>query len=103
MESFNFFQNIPKESKDEIFETLLKNDKIKVERIISYGQVSDENFWYDQEEDEFVIVLKGNAFIEYYDGTIHKLTKGDSLYIKAHQKHKVIYTENPTLWLAVFI
>jgi cupin 2 domain-containing protein len=59
--------------------------------------------WFDQDEDEFVVILSGSAIIKYENGEIFYLAKGDFLYIKAHQKHKVTYTENPTIWLAVFI
>lgn len=101
--SFEFLKNIPSKSSKEMFELVLKNKDIKIERIISYGQTSDKDFWYDQDEDEFVLVLEGNAKIRYDNGEIFELEKGSSLYIKAHTKHQVIYTANPTVWLAVFI
>ncbi len=99
---FELLENIPKESKDEIFELLLENKDIKIERIISYEHTSAKDFWYDQDEDELVVVLKGSAKIRYEDETIHDLKMGSSLYIKAHTKHQVIYTTNPTVWLAIF-
>lgn len=100
---FNLLKNIPSESKDEIFETIIENNNMKIERIVSYAHVSPNDFWYNQDEDEFVLVLQGKATIKYDDGSIFDLKVGDSLYIKAHQKHKVTYTQNPTIWLAVFI
>lgn len=100
---FNFLEDIPDKSKNEIFETIIKNKNVKIERIISYGQTTDEKFWYDQEEDEFVVVLKGNAIIKYESGENFELQPGGSLYIKAHTKHQVVYTSNPTVWLAIFI
>ena len=42
-----------------------ENEKVRIERIISAGQVSD---WYDQNETEFVVLLEGNAVIEYENG-----------------------------------
>lgn len=101
-QKFSLLQDIPASSKDEIFETILQKENIKIERIISYGQTTPENYWYDQDEDEFVVVLQGFAKLQYYDGNIIELNAGDSLLIKAHEKHKVIYTENPTIWLAIF-
>lgn len=101
--NFNFLDDIPSESKDEIFETLLKNEKVKIERIISYGQTTNEKFWYDQKEDELVVILKGDAKIKYESGELFELKEGSSLYIKAHTKHQVIYTANPTIWLAIFV
>ncbi len=67
------------------------------------GNITQKDFWYEQEEDEFVVIIEGSAKILYDDGTIFDLKKGDSLYIKAYQKHQVIYTKNHTIWLAVFI
>ena len=103
-EIFNFLADIPVDSKEEIFETLFSNGVAKIERIISYGQTSEENFWYDQDEDEFVLVLKGDATIEYDSNEIIELHQNDSLFIPAHQKHRVKYTSNtrPTVWLAIF-
>lgn len=100
---YNFLENIPTSSKEEIFETIAKKDNVKIERIVSYGQRSPKYFWYDQEEDEFVLIIEGNAIIEYDDGSSYKLIKGSSLYINAHQKHRVTYTSNPTVWLAIFL
>jgi cupin 2 domain-containing protein len=99
----NIFQNIAKYSQEEIFDIIIKNKKIKIERIISFGQITPIDYWYDQSEDEFVLIIEGNAKIEYIDRTIYELKKGDYLYIKAHTKHRVIFTANPTIWLAVFV
>ena len=100
---FNLLSNIPLSSNEEIFETITQNDNIKIERIVSYGQTTQKDFWYEQEDDEFVVILEGSAQILYDDGEIFDLKKGDSLYINALQKHQVVYTKNPTIWLAVFI
>ena len=100
---FNFLDNIPTSSKEEIFQTITQNENIKIERIISYGQTTPKEYWYDQSEDEFVLVLEGEAKISYDDKSIYHLKKGNSLYIKANQKHQVTYTSNPTIWLAIFI
>lgn len=99
---FELLKNIPSESKDEIFETLIEKKDIKIERIISYGQTSPKDYWYDQDQDEFVLLIEGEAKIKYESGEIIKLEKGSSLYIKAHEKHQVIYTANPSIWLAIF-
>lgn len=100
---FNFLKNIPEKSNEEIFQTVVSNENIKIERIISYGQRTPENYWYDQDEDEFVMIIKGEAKIKYDDGKIYHLLEGDSLYIKAHQKHRVVSTSDPAVWLALFI
>ena len=94
--------SIPNQSDSEIFETIFKNKNMRVERIISYGQSTPDDFWYDQDEDEFVVVLEGFAKILYDINEIYELKKDESLLIPSHQKHKVIYTTNPTIWLCIF-
>jgi cupin 2 domain-containing protein len=101
-QTFEFFENIPQDSQEEIFQTLLSQDNVRVERIISYGQTTPEDFWYDQAEDEMVMVLKGEAKILYEDGMEVSLQEGSFLIIPAHKKHQVTYTHNLTIWLAIF-
>jgi cupin 2 domain-containing protein len=98
----NIYENIPTTSNKELFEIIAQNDKIRIERIVSFGQCSPEGFFYDQDEDEFVILLEGSATVSFEDGTIHDLKRGDYLNIPAHVKHRVDFTENTTVWLAVF-
>jgi cupin 2 domain-containing protein len=87
----------------EVFEPLVSNDNILIERIISTGQTTPLGEWYDQDKDEWVILLQGEASLVYDDGSIIDLTVGDYLLIPAHQKHRVEYTssEPPCIWLAV--
>ncbi len=75
----------------------------RVERIVSRGHVSPPGFWYDQEEDEWVVVLKGRAVLEFDDpGETLVLRENDWVLIPAHRRHRVAQTANPTVWLAVF-
>lgn len=87
---------------DEVFETLVSGD-ILIERIISTGQTTPEGEWYDQEKDEWVILMQGEAKLLFEEGSEVKMVKGDYLLIKAHQKHRVIHTsvDPPCIWLAV--
>lgn len=100
----NFFSNIPDKLPDEIIETVFKSDSIRIERIISQGQCSPENFWYNQPENEWVIVLEGKAMIKFEDQSIATLHRGDYLHIPAFKKHRVEWTDpnQLTIWLAVF-
>ena len=104
MEVKNIFQIpvIPAKTDNEIFETLLKKDKVIIERIISTGQITSENSWYDQEKDEWVLLLQGEAIIEFENSETVKILSGDHIFIPAHKKHKVTSTsENPCcIWLA---
>jgi len=100
----NIFSNIPAELPNEIFEDLIITEKLRIERIVSNGHSSPESGWYDQNENEWVIVLSGYGVIEYEDGSQVALKEGDYLNIKAHEKHRVIETspDAATVWLAIF-
>lgn len=104
MNKENIFEAIPKEIEKEIFDEIIRSEKVRIERIISKGHTSPESGWYDQEDDEWVMVLKGEARILFEDdGEVH-LVAGDHLNIPAHKKHKVTWTtpNTETIWLAVF-
>ncbi|MDJ0535643.1 MAG: cupin domain-containing protein [Xenococcaceae cyanobacterium MO_207.B15] len=99
----NIFNLPPSLPNQELFESIVSTDNILIERIISTGQVTPTGEWYDQDKDEWVILLKGKAVLAYEDGSQIKLLAGDYLFIPAHQKHRVEYTssEPPCIWLAV--
>lgn len=98
----NLFQNIPDHLPDELIEKLYQKSNIKIERIISRGHSSPENFWYDQDQDEFVLIIAGSATIAYDTNRSFRMVKGDYLLIPAHQKHRVEETSvnSDTVWLA---
>ncbi len=100
----NIFGNLPLILSDEITEMIASSGNVRIERIISKGQASPPDFWYDQEENEFVILLAGSAGISYEDGSEEHLKRGDYLIIPAHKKHRVTYTakDETSIWLAVF-
>lgn len=89
---------------EELFQTLLKNDHILIERVVSTGQVTPSGEWYDQKRDEWLIVLQGEGELSYENGSRIRLSTGDYLFIPAHQKHRVEYTssEPPCIWLTFF-
>ena len=98
----NIFTQV-KRQPEEFFETLVSTPSVRIERIISEGHSSPENFWYDQDEWEWVAVLQGNAELEFENEKVN-LSTGDYLFIPKHKKHRVIKTstEIPCVWLAVF-
>jgi cupin 2 domain-containing protein len=93
-----------KQTSEEILETILQADQFKIERIISRGHVTAEGEWYDQDKNEWVLVLKGNAGL-LFEGNdkIVIMKAGDFINIPAHQKHRVEWTEpeEETIWLAI--
>ncbi len=104
MDKKNIFEKIPDDLKEELFEDILLSKDLKVERIVSSGHTSPESGWYNQEENEWVVVLEGSGTILFENGIERVLNKGDYLNIPAHTKHKVTRTDpkNLTIWLAVF-
>ena len=103
MEKYNIFEKIIVDKTEEFFFEIFKNETIKIEKIVSNGQKSPENFWYEQEKSEFVLLLEGFAILEFEDREV-ELKKGDCINIKAMQKHRVKFTslDEPTIWFAVF-
>ncbi|MDR0327960.1 MAG: cupin domain-containing protein [Planctomycetaceae bacterium] len=103
MKSTNLFSEIPKNLPDELIETLVGTPEVRIERIVSTGHASPPGFWYDQDESEWVVVLRGEATLAFEDET--KILKpGDYVLIPPHQKHRVDSTSQtePTVWLTVF-
>ncbi len=103
--------NVPAVISDEIIETLHEStvfgrgdSRVRIERIISAGQVSPEGFWYDQPENEWVLLVQGEAKVAFDDGTLTSLKAGDHIFIEAHKRHRVEYTsaEPPCIWVCVF-
>ena len=99
----NIFSEIPDDLSAEIFEDLVESKNVKIERIISKGHSSPDVGWYDQEQNEWVIVLRGQAILSFVDKPTITLKEGDYIKIPAHQKHKVewTYPDQETIWLAV--
>ncbi len=91
-------------STNEIFETLLEKPGLKLERIISSGQATPEGEWYDQEQDEWVLLLTGSAALLIEgEHAPHRLIPGDYLHLPAHCRHRVEQTDTlvKTVWLAL--
>lgn len=88
---------------DELISIISENEYVRIERIISMGQFTPKEYIYDQVEDEFVTVIKGEASIYFNDEKNEvKLLEGDSLMIEAGRRHQVTYTSAPCIWLCVF-
>ena len=101
----NLFAKLPNDLPEELVEVLAESKHVRIERIVSTGQASPDGFWYDQEETEWVVVLKGEATLlfEGDDEPIY-MKPGDFVNIPANRKHRVEWTtpDEPTVWLAVF-
>lgn len=102
----NLFDAIPSELSQEWFQTLLDHADVKIERIVSKGHASPAEFWYDQEWDEWVLLLKGSAGLRFEgQDEILALMPGDWILIPSKVKHRVDWTDErvETVWLAVHL
>jgi cupin 2 domain-containing protein len=99
----NLFANLPELSSSEHSLSLFENPSVKIERIVSQSYSSPPGFCYDQEEDEWVIVVRGEATLEFEEGELVRMKEGDYLTIPRHVKHRVHQTSPETVWLAVHV
>src|SRR5262245_55315094 len=99
----SIFTASPSALAEELTETLVRAENVRIERIVSNGQASPEGFWCDQAENEFVLVVRGAARLRLEDKIV-EMKPGDWLHIAAHRKHRVEWTtpDEMTVWLAVF-
>lgn len=96
--------DLPMEKLDqEQFEVLVQGPDTRIERIVSQGHVSPPDFWYDQDQDEWVCLLQGEAQVAWEHGLRQHLLPGDWLFIPAHSRHRVeaASVDPPCIWLAV--
>jgi cupin 2 domain-containing protein len=100
----NLFADLPTDLPDELISTLLEAADVRIERIVSHGHKSPDDFWYDQNQAEWVLVLRGVAALRFEDHDQSIVMKpGDFIDVAAHRKHRVEWTtpDEPTIWLAV--
>ena len=102
----NLWQQIANPSAtDEFSEILATGQNVRVERIVSNGHCSDDDFWYDSDQAEWVAVLSGEARLRFKDQNQQvRLRTGDHITIAPHDQHRVEWTtpDEPTVWLAVY-
>mgnify|MGYP001579808766 CR=1 FL=1 len=99
----NLFKEIPENLPNELFSILAESSSVRIERIVSDGHASPDDFWYDQDQNEWVLLVSGSAGLE-FEGRKVELQPGDHILIPAHQRHRVASTSTSekTIWLAVF-
>jgi cupin 2 domain-containing protein len=102
--SGNLFAGAQERRSEETIATLLATPDLRIERIVSYGQASPPDFWYDQGWAEWVVLLTGAATLRFEgEATARALAPGDYVHIPPHARHRVEATdpEHATVWLAV--
>ncbi len=102
----DLFADLPRLDSGEAFDTLLQCRNVRIERIAS-APLGDERCditLYDQPQDEWVLLLAGEAVLE-IAGRPVRLAPGQHLFIPAHTPHRVLTTSDAPrcLWLAVHI
>ena len=100
----NVFTAIPTALAQETIEPLIATKSLRLERIVSTGQVTPAGNWYDQDRPEWVILLSGSARLRFEDeAETLELRPGDHLLIPAHRRHRVEWTDpnQQTVWLAL--
>ena len=104
--STNIFAEIPEQLPEELFECILKQDNIVIERIVSNGHITPAGQWYNQSLDEWVMLLQGQAILLFEENQqLIRLAPGDYLLIPAHARHRVEWTlpDFNTIWLAIHL
>ena len=102
----HLFTGIPAALPAEQFDTLFHTGGCRLERIISIGHATPSGEWYDQDGDEWVALLQGQAGLRFADeGVARLLTPGDYVWIPAHCRHRVEWTsaDPPAIWLALHL
>ena len=100
----NLLSPLPDADAAERVDALLTRPGLRIERIVSRGQASPPEFWYDQAEGEWVLLVAGAARLRFADETEARLLgPGDWIDIAPHRRHRVDWTDPmvPTVWLAV--
>lgn len=79
---------------------------MRIERIVLTGQSSPPGFWYEQADDEWVVLLSGSALLRFEDeADARPLQPGDWVFIAAGNRHRVDATaeDQASVWLAVHL
>ncbi len=100
----SLFDSPPSGGESEELTTLVTAGASRLVRIVSTGQATPEGEWYDQDDNEWVVVLRGRAGLRIAgEDDVRVLSAGDYLDIPAHVRHRVEWTDadEPTVWLAL--
>lgn len=100
----NLFDDLPDRLPGERVDVIVDAPGVRIERIVSTGHMTPPDEWYDQDADEWVVVLRGRARVRLEgEPETRDLYPGDHLLLRAHVRHRVEWTDDsgPTVWLAV--
>ncbi len=99
----NIFNDLPPLLPNELFQSLFSNTRVRIERILSKGHCTPAGDWYDQPHTEWILLLQGEAILEFTERPPQHLRTGDYLCLPPHLKHRVRWTpsQQVTIWLAI--
>jgi cupin 2 domain-containing protein len=97
----NIFERTPAGGKREELITLLKTPGLRLEQILSHGQATAADHWYDQDQPEWVVLLEGTATLRFEGDGLLGLAAGDSILIPVRSRHRVESCSQDARWLAL--
>ncbi|MGE5503476.1 MAG: cupin domain-containing protein [Actinomycetota bacterium] len=100
----NLLADLPAGGAEEDFATLLAGTGFRLLRIVSLGHATPAGQWYDQSDDEWVMVVSGRAGLRIEgEAAERRLGPGDWVLLPAGLRHRVEWTDadRPTVWLAL--
>lgn len=100
MPSGNLYFDATAPSVGERFDTLLSHRNLVIERILSSARTSPGE--YVQTQDEWVVLLKGEAVLEVAGRRI-ELRSGDYVFLPSGTPHTVASVSEGALWLAIHL
>jgi len=102
----NLFADLPPTRlPEELCQILWQTGSVRLERIVSHGHITPAGQWYDQDTDEWVVLLRGAATLCLEGEELLQMQPGDHVLLPAHRRHRVEWTDpqQPTIWLAVHV
>ena len=107
MRGGNLQSGLPSEpTPEELIEVLFERGQARIERIVSTGQSMPEGHWYDDDTDEWVLLVSGEARLRIEgESEDRALRSGDWVFLPAHCRHRVTWTsiDPPAIWVAVHV
>ena len=85
----NLFDDLPRQADEELFTELLSRKGVRIERIVSTGQSTLADKPYNQEYDEWVLLVSGSAGLWIEREGERDLRPGDYVLMPAHRPYRV--------------